>query len=285
MHLQTDYLEIGFRIFVFILILIILLAILTYIFETVQSFFEVLAGRPLRIPIILFAKKLDPGSESLLTRHFSYYKYLRGLDKRRFANRVARFQKDKLFRINKKVADPQLAKLLISATAVKVCFGLRNYLLPTFHTIVVHSESYYSRYTKSVNYGETNQAGFIVFAWNAFMYGVKDEKDSLNLGYHEFAHALFVEHLKLSMEPVFSNNFERWERFVKNRSKMKEVKDNKIFREYATHNIQEFFAVSVENFFEKPKEFKAELPQLYKLMAKMLNQNPLQKAKLLYRQV
>jgi Mlc titration factor MtfA (ptsG expression regulator) len=277
--------EIGLEMIVLLIIMIILLVIFAYIFETIQSFLEVLVGKPLRLPIILFAKKLDPRSESLLTRHFSYYSYLRGLDKRRFANRVARFQQDKLFRIDKKVPDAQLAKLLIAATAVKVCFGLRNYLFPTFHTIVVHSQSYYSRYTKSVNYGETNQAGFIVFAWNAFLFGVKDNKDSLNLGYHEFGHALYVEHLKLSMEPVFSNNFEKWERFVKNQSKMREVKDHGIFREYATHNIQEFFAVSVENFFEKPKEFKAELPQLYKLMAKMLNQNPLQKTKQLYHQV
>lgn len=268
----TDFI---FGTFVLIIILIIVLLLFALLSETIQSFVEVIIGKPLFVHFTLFPSRLNPHSEELLNKHFLYYRNLKGNEKVVFASRVVRFQKDKLFKIDKNISDKELVKLLISATAVRVTFGLHNYRFPSFHTIVVHEKSYYSRYSKSVNLGETNRAGFIIFSWKAFLFGLSDDNDSLNLGYHKFAHALYVEHMKISMEPIFSSYYEKWERFIKNQNKMQEVKDNKVFREYATHNTQEFFAVSVENFFEKPAEFKLGLPQLYMIMIKMLNQNPL----------
>ncbi|MCF8368193.1 MAG: zinc-dependent peptidase [Bacteroidales bacterium] len=50
-----------------------------------------------------------------------------------------------------------------------------------------------------------------------------------------------------------------------------------MFRRYAQFNEQEFFAVAMENFFEKPENFKQELPILYNLLSGMLNLDPLSK--------
>lgn len=47
-----------------------------------------------------------------------------------------------------------------------------------------------------------------------------------------------------------------------------------IFRNYATTNEMEFFAVALENFFENPDHFRQELPQLYHHMTIPLNQDP-----------
>ena len=49
-----------------------------------------------------------------------------------------------------------------------------------------------------------------------------------------------------------------------------------ILGEYAGTNYHEFWAVAVEVFFENPVRFKHELPDLYKAMATVLNQDPLQ---------
>jgi len=46
--------------------------------------------------------------------------------------------------------------------------------------------------------------------------------------------------------------------------------------DYAGTNYHEFWAVSVEVFFENPVRLKHELPELYKAMTKVLNQNPLE---------
>ncbi len=232
-------------------------------------------GKPLWIHNNWFFRKLNYNDEVLLNNHVPFYFNLSNEQKLVFANRVLRFMDDKVFRIDPAISNKQLVKLLISASSIKVTFGLQTYLFPSFHTIVVRPESYYSRFTRSTNKGETSGAGFIVFSWKDFIFGIKDETDSYNLGYHEFAHALHIEQMKQSMEPDFSKNFNQWQNYVEDQSTEKELRENNFFRNYAYTNIQEFFAVSVENFFEKPAQFSKELPQLYYLMKKMMNQDPL----------
>jgi hypothetical protein len=48
-------------------------------------------------------------------------------------------------------------------------------------------------------------------------------------------------------------------------------------RNYAFTDFEEFWAVSVEAFFELPAELKACLPGLYKSLCKVLSQDPLSK--------
>jgi Mlc titration factor MtfA (ptsG expression regulator) len=50
--------------------------------------------------------------------------------------------------------------------------------------------------------------------------------------------------------------------------------ESHFFRRYAFNNIEEFFAVAVENFFERPHQFRSELPHFYSLLARMFNQTP-----------
>jgi hypothetical protein len=49
-----------------------------------------------------------------------------------------------------------------------------------------------------------------------------------------------------------------------------------ILGEYAAVNYHEFWAVSVETFFENPVRLKHELPELYQAMVVLLRQDPLQ---------
>lgn len=55
---------------------------------------------------------------------------------------------------------------------------------------------------------------------------------------------------------------------------MANVREHHFFRTYAFHNKMEFFAVAVEHFFETPACFKNDIPELYKIMCQMLNQDP-----------
>ena len=45
--------------------------------------------------------------------------------------------------------------------------------------------------------------------------------------------------------------------------------------DYAATNYHEFWAVAVEVFFESSVQFRHELPDLYKAMSRVLNQDPL----------
>jgi Mlc titration factor MtfA (ptsG expression regulator) len=48
-----------------------------------------------------------------------------------------------------------------------------------------------------------------------------------------------------------------------------------ILGSYAATNYNEFWAVAVENFFERPKQMKDALPELYQAMCLLLNQDTL----------
>jgi Mlc titration factor MtfA (ptsG expression regulator) len=44
------------------------------------------------------------------------------------------------------------------------------------------------------------------------------------------------------------------------------------FRDYAATNDHEFFAIAVENLFERPDEFRRSHPQLFQILVRLLNQ-------------
>jgi MtfA peptidase len=46
------------------------------------------------------------------------------------------------------------------------------------------------------------------------------------------------------------------------------------FRDYASMDDHEFFAVAVENFFERPHEFEKNHPELFQVLGALLNQEP-----------
>ena len=52
-----------------------------------------------------------------------------------------------------------------------------------------------------------------------------------------------------------------------------------MFREYGATNEEEFFAVVIENFFERARMFSDYCPDLYQATVKLLNQNPLEYSK------
>ena len=52
-------------------------------------------------------------------------------------------------------------------------------------------------------------------------------------------------------------------------------------RSYAFSNLHEFWAVSVEAFFENPKGLKQNMPDLYIALCRVLNQDPLTHQKIL----
>ena len=54
--------------------------------------------------------------------------------------------------------------------------------------------------------------------------------------------------------------------------------ENHFFRKYAFENMEEFFAVAVENFFERPKQFSEQLPHFYQVLTSLFYQDPVQYA-------
>jgi MtfA peptidase len=223
--------------------------------------------------------KIKPAYKEALEKHFSYYKKLNDKEKTTFEKRVQYFINIKKFipRNLPKVTDEM--KALIAGAAIQLTFGLPRIYFFHFDKIIVYPDKYYSLINKRTHKGEVNvRSGIIVLSWKYFVQGYIDPKDSINLGLHEMAHALRLENRIMNGEYRFldEKTLIKWDNLAGAEMAQGLCGENGFFREYACENKHEFFAVAVENFFERPQALYDYNRELYATMSRLLNQDTLQ---------
>ena len=220
-------------------------------------------------------RRLKRNIPGLLHQYSVYYQNLNHKEQKHFRKRMLRFISLKRFyRFDKsKVTDEM--KILIAKSAVQITFGFSDgHEYEVFRNIAISDKEYRSHQTKNIHYGEANPSkSLIAFSWKKFMEGMANPHDSMNLGLHEFAHALFINNMKGYRNKEFFKEIREWHTTIIKLKKERTIYD--FFRCYAFKNNMEFFAVSIEYFFENPKAFHQQLPELYAVMCRMLNQNPM----------
>ncbi len=225
----------------------------------------------------LFSKIDVKDAESILENKFQYFQNLNDLEKKRFLKRTVHFLINKEFVASGGMLLTEEVVVLISACAVQLTFGLEEYLLETFPKIFVYPKEYYSKYDHLYHKGEANLNGAIVLSWNNFIDGYNKPHDNYNLGLHEMAHALRFDKFKgEAYDAFFAQYLDKWHMVAMEEFNKLRNHQPSFFREYGGTNFNEFFSVSVECFFESPMEFKNELPEVFKHMCILLNQNPLE---------
>lgn len=167
-------------------------------------------------------------------------------------------------------------KALIAGSAIQLTFGFRHLNFVNFKRILVYPDDYYSRITRKYHRGEVNPRGLIVLSWKAFEEGYHDGKDGRNLALHEMAHALRLENAIHNEEFDFipEKELQYFDRLAIQEVEKMKIGETGIFRKYAAGNLHEFFAVAVEVFFEQPRDFLEEKPELYLALSALLNQDP-----------
>lgn len=230
------------------------------------------AAAPVRSKIF----PVPPYYRELLQRYFRYYQGLSEQNKRTFEQRVCQFIYSKKFIPRGMKEVPVEMKVFVAAVAVQLTFGLPHVRFRHFDKILVYPDNYYSRITRQYHKGEVNPAfGIIVLSWRNFMEGFLHADDAINLGLHEMAHALRIESILRNESSFFEmplvEELDTWHKKLCVESNGSVT----LFRSYACTNVHEFFSVAVENFFERPQQFKIELPGLYEVMVKLLNQDPI----------
>ena len=221
---------------------------------------------------------INPAYRRVLQKSCLYYQQLPSAKKITFERKVQRFIMLKRFVPRQLTHVTVEMKVLISAAAVQLTFGLPNVYLRHFRTILVYPDTYYSTISRKYHKGEVNPAwGIIVLSWRNFVEGYVKPGDSINLGLHEMAHALRLENMIRNAESGFLDPdlMDEWEVLsLRELSKIRKGESH-IFRNYAGSDEEEFFAIAVENFFERPVDFWSHMPELYKVMCQILNQDPM----------
>ncbi|HEV7780456.1 MAG TPA: zinc-dependent peptidase, partial [Chitinophagaceae bacterium] len=216
-----------------------------------------------------------------LAKYNPYYNSLSSMMKERFVERTLRFMQEKEFRFHSMVEEEYIP-VLVSGAAVQMTFGLANYQMDYFPVIHIIRKEYVLNVDQETYYGHVSKSG-IYISWSSFLEGYSDYADSVNVGLHEMAHAVSYD-LFLGEQDRHDEAFmERLKGFTKIGTTvfraMKGGADH-ILDEYALTNFDEFWAVSIETFFENPEEFQRTLPDLYQSLCVLLNQNPLKPEKI-----
>jgi Mlc titration factor MtfA (ptsG expression regulator) len=223
------------------------------------------------LPVILKTEH-----RAYLEKYFSYYVQLPPQSKKIFEKRVAYFMESKEFVPREMIAVSWEMQVLISAAAIQLTFGFPKVYLSHFEYILVYPNKFFSRSTQTFNQGEVNpRAKSIVIGWKFFVEGYL-KNDGRNLGLHEMSHALRLENRIMNEEFNFLDKdlLHSWE--LRATNTMLEIKEGRetFFREYGATDREEFFAVAVENFFERPVEFAEKHPLTYQTLCKLLRQDP-----------
>jgi MtfA peptidase len=167
---------------------------------------------------------------------------------------------------------------IISAGASHMVFNLPAESLTFFERIIVYPDDYESKITRKKHRGEVNPGmRLIVFSWKGIQAGLKRE-EGINLLIHEFAHALWLEHkLQSHLYTVLDLAFvQKFEELAHAEMERLSTNEQHFFRKYAFENLEEFFAVAVENFFERPEQLNDAMPHFYDVCTYLFKQNPIQ---------
>lgn len=212
--------------------------------------------------------------DHLLQEKFPYYRRLLPSQRAVFLFRLRQFMQEKEFSTRKDLPLTHEMKVLVSAAAVQVTFGLDNYLLDTFHRIIIYPEKYYSNITGAYHKGDVNLAGIIALSWKDFLEGYHNPTNNRNLGLHEMGHAVRFDAFTGKHDKFFTTYFVKWTRIARDEYEKVRNGSHPVFRDYAGSNMNEFLSVCIEHFFETPEEFKKDLPELYQATCILLNQDP-----------
>jgi hypothetical protein len=216
---------------------------------------------------------------SLLLEANETYRRLPARKRFAFENRVIRFVDGFEFLPREPFKEINLEmQVILGGQAARMMLFLPEQCFDYYHTIIIYPTKYLSTYTTKYHNGEVNPgARLMVFAWDAVLKGLKLEDDGLNLLLHEYAHALWLENRLMSGQyEVFDDEAMTLFDAVAE-SELEHVRSNEqhFLRKYAAGSHEEFFAVAVESFFERPAIFREQLPRLYDALKALFRQDPL----------
>jgi MtfA peptidase len=211
---------------------------------------------------------------AIIASYISFFNALDIASRQRFVLRTWEFRQLKRFHyvgINEIKEMP----VLVSAAAVQLSFGLANYRLDFFKDIHIIADAYDYANNGQLYVGHVEQTG-IYLSWKHFLQGYADATDNLNVAIHEMAHAVYYDNFmdNAGLDPGFRSRFAKLSPVFGPALAGLLISRRSYLRPYAYSNIQEFWAVGVEAFFENPAGLRDTMPALYNVIAEILKLDP-----------
>src|SRR5436305_1089492 len=185
-------------------------------------------------------------------------------------------------------------RVTIAAQACLLLLHRKTDYFPRLFTILVYPSTYMVEENRPVEglvweegrmprCGETaRQMGTLVLAWDATKHGAADPSDGQNLVLHEFAHQLDYENYAADGAPVLATRQQQlsWREVMRTEFASLRAADETgiptLLDTYGATNPAEFFAVSVQAFFERPCALRTYHPKLYTELRSYFQQDPVE---------
>ncbi|MEM9497888.1 MAG: M90 family metallopeptidase [Pseudomonadota bacterium] len=180
-------------------------------------------------------------------------------------------------------------RLSISAQACLLIVNTDNWY-DNLNTILIYPAAFKSRQRRHdgfvvtekeiVRTGESWARGPVVLSWAHSKQGALNDRDGHNVVFHEFAHQLDDLTGSTNGIPVLrdAQSVKEWQTvFLKAyETHVQAVEHGRktVIDAYGAEGHEEFFAVSVEVFFEKPAALQRSSPEVYEQLAQFFRLNP-----------
>ena len=211
---------------------------------------------------------LSESRRTILEERFYYYNRLAKNDQKVFRRRVHHFLVNKKFTSEESIEITEEMKVMIAAAATLIVFHLEAFYLSHFDAIHISNNE-----MESLEH--MHKAREVEIPWDDFRAGFDSFHDGYNPGLKILAMAFTLEHQlnKLSSKMFRFNPYYDLMQLYKMEAEKYISSGKSTYKEYSEVDRNEYFAVSVEYFFERPEHFYANQPAMYTALAKVLRQD------------
>ena len=230
---------------------------------------------------------------AIIQRNVRFFRRLSASEQGELLGHVQVFLAEKRFEGCAGIEVTDEIAVTIAAQACLLLLHRRSDYFPHLTTILVYPSSYMveeQRHVegpiweegRSARLGETGRKlGTVVLAWDAAESGAADPADGKNVVLHEFAHQLDYENGAEDGAPTLATRDQQlsWQKVMRIEFASLRAADETgiptLLDTYGATNPAEFFAVSVEAFFERPRALRARHPRLYDELQRYFRQDPI----------
>jgi len=249
------------------------------------------AGNPQRSESVVIHEEL-PGSWLPWVEALPFYSTLTEAEKKRLLSYTCTLVENKSWRGLDGFEVTDEVKVTIAAQAALPLLGIEHNFYRGVDEILIHPTTYkVSSLSRGpggvVIEGETEVLGtahsdinIVVLSWQSAREGGANWQDGRNVVIHEFAHKLdmlddFVDgtpplNCKEQHAAWVQIMTKEYEKLVDMDRRGKKT----VLSKYGATNPAEFFAVSTETFFEKPRQMRKKRPELYEQLKAYFKQDP-----------
>lgn len=220
-------------------------------------------------------KPIPADWEPWLLHHIPVYRHLSVARQRLFVRDMQFFLAEQTFESVGDVQVEPLDYIRVAAGAALMLQGRPQWDWPATRTILFYPAPFDDGYYDSVDAefdGMVHAQGPVIFYIKALRAGWAHPEDGSNVILHELAHVLDFQHGMATGTPrlLAQGSQAAWEQLMQDEMRRIRARAS-MLRPYAATNAAEFFAVSVENFFERPHRLKQHHQRLYEALVAFFN--------------